>query len=251
MPGPEKYGPQDKYGPGMRVNTNQQGVQSNGDDDPWLIGAFEGGTYDPDVITLWYERAVAGDKAAEWVIRQVGIQRGMNMEDWAQSRGLTTYQEAFAPGGKYYRDPGGVPTAPAEQGGPGLGPMKDLGVRTVDPGQPGNTSRGPWDEDIANMPLDYYGNNGQNDPGARGGASAASGMDGGYNNSGLSGIAANDNRPPDAQSKRSVGGEIGSRSWAGRDPAPGGAAKRTPGWSTNEPLPYYDHPEDQGKRVRW
>jgi hypothetical protein len=88
---------QDKYGGAMRGNTNAQGVQSNGDDDPWLIGAAQGTTYDPMVLMRWYDRAMKGDGEAAWVLRQVGFLDEQNrpvfnskdgLEQWANSRKL-------------------------------------------------------------------------------------------------------------------------------------------------------------------
>lgn len=142
-PGPEKWG---VFTPGAgvkdpaevkyRQNTNQAGVQSNGDDDPWLIGAFDGGTYDPQVMQRWVERARQGDGSARWVLEQVGYQPGMDPQEWAGSRNLTTRDEAFGAGGKWYTAPKATPQAPqASQGGASLRPMAGSGTVAADQGE--------------------------------------------------------------------------------------------------------------------
>ena len=104
---------QDRYGDTMRGNTNAAGAQSNGDDDPWLIGAAEGTTYDPETMRRWYQRARAGDGKAAWVLRQVGFFDEQNrptfdsedgLERWASSRKLDrrAAQGSAAP---WYHDP--------------------------------------------------------------------------------------------------------------------------------------------------
>lgn len=104
----------DRYGGTMRGNTNAPGLQSNGDDDPWSIGAFEGGTYDPETLYRWFQRAQAGDGKAAWVLRQVGFLDEQNrpafntpdgLEQWAASRKLDrrAAQGASTP---WYHDPG-------------------------------------------------------------------------------------------------------------------------------------------------
>lgn len=84
---------QDQYGASPIANSNQPGVQSNGDDNPWLIGAFEGGTYDPSVMKMWAQRADAGDPKAAWVLTQVGFQPGMTLDQWASSRKLDVHAD--------------------------------------------------------------------------------------------------------------------------------------------------------------
>jgi len=114
-PGPERRGPQDQYGAGMRQNTNQAGVQSNGDDDPWSIGAFNGGTYDPKVMSAWVQRAQQGDPQAAHVLSQIGYEKGMSGEQWAASRQLATRDEGFGASGKWYTQPQGAPQAGAQR----------------------------------------------------------------------------------------------------------------------------------------
>lgn len=80
------------------------GSQSIGDDNPWKIGAIEGGTFDPDTMAKWLTKAKAGDKAAQWVLQQVDYHPGESGEDWAARRKLDRYvpDEASA----YQHDPG-------------------------------------------------------------------------------------------------------------------------------------------------
>lgn len=100
--------------PGERTNTNAPGVQSNGDDDPWLIGAGIGTTYSPEVMYRWYQKAKAGDGKAAYVLRQVGFFDEQNrpkftgdngLADWAASRHLDRKADAGAKS-PWYHDPG-------------------------------------------------------------------------------------------------------------------------------------------------
>lgn len=96
------------------VNTNAPGVQSNGDDDPWLIGAGIGTTYSPEVMYRWYQKAKSGDGKAAYVLRQVGFFDEQNrpkftgadgLEQWAASRHLDRKADAGAKS-PWYHDPG-------------------------------------------------------------------------------------------------------------------------------------------------
>lgn len=100
--------------PGERQNSNAAGVQSNGDDDPWLIGAGIGTTYSPEVMYRWYQKAKAGDGKAAYVLRQVGFFDEQNrpkftgkdgLEQWAASRHLDRKADASAKS-PWYHDPG-------------------------------------------------------------------------------------------------------------------------------------------------
>jgi len=216
-PGQEKWSPDDQYGLGMRQNTNQAGVQSNGDDDPWLIGAFEGGTYDPGVMREWVGRAAKGDAAADWLLRQVGLQPGMSPEEWAASRNLHTYQQDFSPGGRYYGG-GQAQAKPVAVTG---GVARDQGDQAPD-WQRGS-GPGPTDINVAageydNLP--YYGGLPSQGGGQRGGEGVSQG--GGSRASRDSGPAAG------ATSKPSLYGNLPDTT-----PDPTG------------PLPYYDTPKTE------
>jgi hypothetical protein len=107
----------DERGAMLRPNTNAPGMQSSGSDDPWLIGASAGMTYDPQEMERIYKRARAGDGAAAYILRQVGffdeqnnlIHKGVEggasgLEEWAASRQLDRKAAAGSPS-PWYHDP--------------------------------------------------------------------------------------------------------------------------------------------------
>lgn len=114
--------------PRMQPGRPTAPMQSNGDDNPWRIGASEGMTYDKGTMELLLERAKAGDGEADYILRQVGYfddnnqAKNGDVAGWAKARNLSEYDlEQDAVGQGPYRGrpgEGGPPDPYATQGGP-------------------------------------------------------------------------------------------------------------------------------------
>jgi len=159
----------------------------------------------------------AATGAADWLLRQVGLQPGMSPEEWAASRNLHTYQQDFSPGGRYYGG-GQAQAKPVAVTG---GVARDQGDQAPD-WQRGS-GPGPTDINVAageydNLP--YYGGLPSQGGGQRGGEGVSQG--GGSRASRDSGPAAG------ATSKPSLYGNLPDTT-----PDPTG------------PLPYYDTPKTE------